>query len=184
VIAPHPGGQHRSQRRLPALAIACTLLTAGCASSSDGINAPLPRASRAQATAKARSMVDALAGAAGLRPGPPTSETAFSDCVGQNDEIAHDGRFELAYSVYVNVPQDQQTTVGQKIRTYMRRAKYADVSFHPFHTATAELMVRGYNGDWFIDIDTVLPGSGPATRIYISINSTCYLPPGVKQQKF
>lgn len=166
---------------LPLVAAALVLL-AGC-SSNDGINSPLPRSSRAQAKAKATSVVNALANAGGHRSSRVTTDD-FSDCVGEHDEVAHDGRFTLQYSADIDAPPSQHNTIGLQIRAYMKRAKYSDVIWRPARTKNDEMLLRGYTGNWSVDVGSIVGNHGPGSEIYISVAAPCLLPPGVKQQKF
>lgn len=87
----------------PGLAVAFVslLLVAGCTRSDDnGKNAPLPRMSRADAQASAAAFAESLARSAGAPIDARSIKPQFSDCIGEHDETAEDGRFFLTYRAH------------------------------------------------------------------------------------
>ena len=175
----HPA---RSACRL-ALAITAVAVPAGCTSSTDGINAPLPRSGRAQAMTKASATAHAIAAAGGHRAGKPTSGTDVSDCVGTHDEVASDGRFVLQYTVNIDAPPAQHNGIGRQIRASMKKAKYSDITWGPARSKNDEMTLRGYTGDWSAEVGSTVGNHGPGSLIYIGVTTPCLLPPGAKQQK-
>ncbi|MEU9175206.1 hypothetical protein AB0D34_46975 [Streptomyces sp. NPDC048420] len=173
----------RKRAYLTTLILLSLPLTGACMSEQqDDINKPLPRKSRADSLAWAKEYTAAMAHYAEVKitdcPGPRHD---FETCLGQNDEVAEDGRYTLTYTVYAKLPEDQHIATVRKIRKALE-ANGVRITSHTERPEVPESILYGRNDKegTLLVADSVNP---PGT-LRLSVSTPCFLPPGVKQQQF
>ncbi|MEU9121174.1 hypothetical protein AB0C96_15195 [Streptomyces sp. NPDC048506] len=169
--------------RLIVLAASVILSTGACMSQqSNDPNKPLPRKSREDSLAWAKNYTSAMAHYAGVKAGDKYGPyTDFEDCVGENDEVADDGRYTLTYTVYASLPREEHIPAVRKLRAVLKQHG-VDVSSYEERPHSHEVILDGHHEkeDFSLIADTVKP---PNT-LRLSVSTPCFLPPGAKQQKF
>ncbi|MFH8404310.1 hypothetical protein ACH4FX_05980 [Streptomyces sp. NPDC018019] len=172
------------------LSLLSLLFTGACVSQpsdpagkpSDHINAPLPRKSRADALAWAKSYTSTMAHYADVKIADDLGPfTDFEACVGKNDEVADDGRFSLTYTVYAHLPREQHIAAVRKLRTALKDHG-VDVTDYTEEAEAHKVTLYGKQRTekFLIIADTVKP---PNT-LRLSVSTSCFLPPDAKQQQF
>ncbi|AOP50460.1 hypothetical protein [Streptomyces lydicus] len=170
--------------RLIALTASALIFTGACMSSqSSDPNKPLPRKSREDSLTWAKHYISTMAHYAevkiGKRFGPFTD---FEDCVGQNDEVAHDGRYTLTYTAYADLPQEQHIPAVRKLRAALKKQGGVDVSSYEERPHSHEVILDGYHEKE--NFSLIADSVKPRNTLRLSVSTPCFLPPGAKQQKF
>ncbi|MFE1177022.1 hypothetical protein [Streptomyces sp. NPDC058773] len=169
-----------------ALCLAVLLLATACAGDGeDDKNAPLPRKSEAQALSEARHYTKALAGSSGVVLSPRTAVKDLHTCVGKDDETAEDGRFTLTYHVRGELPRQQHIAAARRLREAMegQRISVDHLDERPGDDRPVILdgSVAGKRKERIsLTVESV---EGPDSLQYV-VTTPCYLPPGVRQQRF
>ncbi|CAG6391852.1 conserved exported hypothetical protein [Actinacidiphila cocklensis] len=165
-----------------ALAFASLILLEGCMTSNDGdTNAPLPRMSRQDAQTWAAHFAESMARSAGAPIDATSVKPQFSDCVGKNDEVAHDGRFYLTYRAEVPLPAHKQGSAGARIRDDLQKRGYEITSFRDDDTVDPAVVLEAYNPDQ--DFSIRVAGYKAPEVLNLGVFTPCLLPPGVKQEQ-
>jgi hypothetical protein len=174
-----------------ALAVStAALLVAGCASQDDtspkGVNSPLPRTAREDALRSAKDTTARMARLTAAELLPDTAKAVYEPCVGQNDEVANDGRYTLFYYVYSPAPAAEHTRMVRKLRSQLPGQGYEVTSYREFESATASAVFRARNkkNDYRVEAGTVGSGKSKPQRFSFAVRTPCLLPPGAQQQKF
>lgn len=171
-----------------AITISVTLLAlGGCMSQSDdGPNAPLPRMTKDAALKWAKDYTAYMAQLTNVNILPSTESINFESCVGENDEVAKDGRFSLFYYVYSPAPTSEHTRIVRTLRKELPRHGYEVTAFREFKDAHTSAVFRARNekNDYHVAADTVGSGKTKPQRLSFSVRTPCMLPPGAKQQQF
>lgn len=170
-------GRIRRPGRITALTIVALLASGGCMTDS-GKNDPLPVKSKDGAEHSARTLIDQLAGQYGLQVDDKTVRKDFRDCFGKNHEHAGDGRFDLTYSVRSRLPGDQHGKALRPMRKKLEAAGYK-VSSYRDDPSDALMDAKGGRDNLFVSVESYMP----ATDLVFSVDTPCYLPPGVKQEQ-
>lgn len=166
------------------------LLVAGCASQDDaspkGVNSPLPRKAREDALRWAKDTTARMAELTGAELLPDTAKTLYEPCVGENDEVAKDGRYTLFYYVNSPAPATEHTRMVRKLRSQLPSQGYEVTSYREFKSAYASAVFRARNkkNDYRVEAETVGSGKTKPQRFSFAVRTPCLLPPGAEQQKF
>ena len=143
-----------------------------------GKNDPLPVKSKDGAEHSARALIDQLASQYGLQVDGKTVQKDFRDCFGKNHEHASDGRFDLTYSVRSHLPGDQHGKALRAMRKKLEAVGYK-VSGYREDPSDALMDAKGGRDNLFVSVESYVP----ATDLVFSVNTPCFLPPGVKQEQ-
>lgn len=173
------------RRSGPVLALVPAVLLSGCGSSggsggSGGKNAPLPRMTRASAQAWAERIAGSVARSAGRTLDTATATPKFRDCVGENDEVAGDGRFDLSYEARVPMPAAEQRGVAAQVRDDLKKQGYRIVSFRDDASKDPAVVVQAYDDRKHASLD--IAGYEDPAELDIAVFTPCLLPPGAKQK--
>ncbi|WP_063796109.1 hypothetical protein [Peterkaempfera griseoplana] len=147
--------------------------------SDDAKNDPLPRLSRARATQWAEEHTARMAEAAGVELDRASAEAAFEDCVGRKDEVAHDGRYSLFYTVYAPVPRERHTDVARRLRADFEKEGFRITGYREYQDDRLTALVDAKDDETRFSLAT---GSVSPTRYLFSVRTPCMIPPGVTQQ--
>lgn len=155
-------------------------------SQSDDSNAPLPRMAKDAALQWAKDYTAYMAKLTDVELLPDTAKVNFEECVGENDEVAEDGRYSLFYYVYSPAPVTEHTRIVRKLRSELPKQGYEVTSYREFKNAYASAIfwARNKKNDYRVEADTVGSGKTKPQRLSFSVRTPCMLPPGVKQQQF
>ncbi|MFI6011509.1 hypothetical protein ACIBAG_22300 [Streptomyces sp. NPDC051243] len=173
-------------------ALTALLLFSVTACGSDGgrdINDPLPRQTRDAVLGLARDFTEQMAAPAGVKLKPKEEIIRFYDCVGEHDEVADDGRFYLRYRVRADLPRDQHIQTVRKLRKALKKQGFKDLGGNE-RPDDERPVIWNFEaedgGEWYdLDVDSLndLKGKEP-DELQFRVSTTCFLPPGAKQQKF
>ncbi|MCI3277902.1 hypothetical protein [Streptomyces cylindrosporus] len=165
---------------------AALLLAVGCTSQDDGRNAPLPRMAKDDALKWAKDSTAHMAELTGAELLPDTVRVNWEECVGENDEVAEDGRYSLFYYVYSPAPATEHTRMVRKLRSELPGEGYEVTSYREFKSAYASAVFRARDkkNDYSVEAETVGSGKSKPQRFSFAVRTPCLLPPGDKQQKF
>ncbi|MFB7635410.1 hypothetical protein ACFC0M_31280 [Streptomyces sp. NPDC056149] len=143
-----------------------------------GKNDPLPVKSKDGAERSARELIDSLAGQYRLQVDDETVHKEFRDCFGKSHERANDGRFDLTYSVRVQLPGAEHGKALQPMRKKLETEGYKILGYRA-EPSQALMDARGGSDNFFISVDSY----GRRDALVFSVNTPCFLPPGVKQEQ-
>ncbi|MEU6147565.1 hypothetical protein ABZ848_45360 [Streptomyces sp. NPDC047081] len=165
---------------------AALFLVAGCTSQADARNAPLPRVAKADALKWAKDSTAHMAELTGAELLPGTAKVNWEQCVGENDEVAEDGRYSLFYYVYSPAPSTEHTPMVRKLRSELPGEGYELTSYREFKSAYASAVFRARDkrNDYSVEAETVGSGRTKPQRFSFAVRTPCLLPPGAKQQQF
>lgn len=168
-------------------ALVPVVLLAGCSSGGGGgggggggKNAPLPRMTRADARAWAAGIAGSVARSAGTSPAAGKSVPRFRDCVGENDEVVDDGRYDLTYEVKVPMSAADQRGAAARIRDDLEKRGYEIVSYRNDASVDPAVVVQAYDGKKHASLD--IAGYKDPAELDIAVFTPCLLPPGAKQK--
>ncbi|WP_377269733.1 hypothetical protein [Peterkaempfera sp. SMS 1(5)a] len=161
------------------LSVTALLLTTGGCMSDDGKNDPLPRLSKERATSWAEEHTARMAEAAGVELDRQSAEPVFEDCVGRNDEVVHDGRYSLYYTVYAEVPRQRHTEVARRLRADFEKEGFRITGYREYQDDHYTALVDARDDDTRFTLAT---GSVSPTRYLFSVRTPCMIPPGATQQ--
>ncbi|MFF4909677.1 hypothetical protein ACFY2T_33005 [Streptomyces sp. NPDC001260] len=115
-----------------------------------------------------------------------TDETVYKPCVGENDEVAQDGRYTLFYYVNSPAPATEHTRMVRKRRSQLPSQDYEVTSYREFKSTYASAIFRAWNkkNDYQVEAETVGSGKTKPQRFSFAVRTPCLLPPGAEQQKF
>lgn len=155
-------------------------------SQSEDPNAPLPRMEKEAALKWAEDYTAYLAKVAGVKLLPSTAKTHFEACVGENDEVATDGRYSLFYYVYSPAPTSEHTRIIRTLRRELSERGYKIVGYREFKNSyySALLQARNEKNNYYVEADTVGSGKNKPQRFSFSVRTPCMIPPGAEQQQF
>ncbi|MET9295237.1 hypothetical protein [Streptomyces sp. NPDC003077] len=170
--------------RAAVCSLSIALLAGACASSeSSDSNKALPRKSREESLAWAKSYTATMARHAdvtiGGKYGP---HTRFENCIGRNGEVADDGRYTLAYTVYAQLPGKEHAAALRRLRTALEKDDGAKVTSYQEQPQSL-LFGRSEERDGKA-MDLVVGSAGPSDTLRLSVRTPCFLPPGARQQRF
>jgi hypothetical protein len=179
-------------KRAVLCALSPLLLFSVTACSSDGgrdINDPLPRKTRDAALSLAREYTQTMARHAGVELKSSDEVIHFYDCVGEHDEVAEDGRFYLKYYIEGDLPRGQHIETVRKLRKALKKQGFKDLGGNerPDEERPVIWDFEAENGGEWYDLDVYSlddPQGKKPDELQFGVNTTCFLPPGVKQQKF
>lgn len=166
------------------------LLVAGCTASDDtspkAVNSPLPRKAREDALRWAKDTTARMARLTGAELLPDTANAVYEGCVGENDEVADDGRYTLFYYVYSPASATEHTSMVRKLRSQLPGQGYEVTSYREFKSAYASAVFRARNkkNDYRVEAETVGSGKTKPQRFSFAVRTPCLLPPGAEQQRF
>lgn len=143
-----------------------------------GKNDPLPVKSKDGAERSVRELIDSLAGQYRLRVDGTTVHKEFRDCFGENHERASDGRFDLTYSVRAQLPGTEHGKALRPMRKKLEAEGYKILGYRA-EPSQALMDARGGSDNFFVSVDTY----GRGNALVFSVNTPCFLPPGVKQEQ-
>ena len=149
-------------------------------------NAPLPRMEKNAAVKWAEAYIAYVAGLAGAVVLLDTAEVHFEACVGENGEVAEDGRYSLFYYVYSPAPATDHTRIVRKLRGELPEQGYDVTGYREFESAYASAVFRARDkkNDYSVEAETVGSGKTKPQRFSFAVRTPCMLPPGVEQQQF
>ncbi|MFI0218372.1 hypothetical protein [Streptomyces lydicus] len=168
-----------------ALTASVIIFTGACMSQPpEDPNKALPRKSREDSLAWAKQYTATMAHYAGVKIGKRFGSpfTHFEDCVGQNDEVADDGRYTLTYTAYADLPQEEHIPAVRKLRAALKKQGGVDVSSYEERPHSHEVILDGYHEKEHFSL--VADSVKPPNTLRLSVSTPCFLPPGAKQQKF
>ncbi|MGW6906572.1 hypothetical protein [Streptomyces sp. NPDC054940] len=179
-------------KRTALCALSALMLFSVTACTSDGgrdINDPLPRKTRDAALSLARDFTEQMASPADLELKPREEIVHFYDCVGEHDEVADDGRFYLRYRVRADLPRDQHIETTRKLRKALKKQGFKDLggSEWPDYKRPVTWSFEAEDGgEWYdLSVDSLDDPKGKdPDELQFRVSTTCFLPPGSKQQKF
>ncbi|MFI1199852.1 hypothetical protein ACH4VR_10395 [Streptomyces sp. NPDC020883] len=143
-----------------------------------GKNDPLPVKSRDGAERSARALIDSLASQYGLRVDDKTVDKEFYECFGKNHERATDGRFDLSYAVRAQLPGGEHGKALGPMRKRLEAEGFKILGYRE-KPSQALMDARGGSDNLFISIDSY----GRRDALVFSVETPCFLPPGVKQEQ-
>lgn len=150
---------------------------------SNNPNKALPRKSREDSLAWAKHYTSTMAHYAGVKVGNKYGPfTDFEDCIGQNDEVADDGRYTLTYTVYAEVPLEEHIPAVRKLRAALKNHGGVEVSSYEERPQSHEVVLDGRHKTEKFSL--IADTAKPPNTLRLSVSTPCYLPPGVTQQKF
>lgn len=147
-------------------------------------NAPLPRMKKATALQWAKDYTAYMAEITDVELRPSTAKIYFEACVGENDEVAEDGRYSLFYYVRSSASTTKHAHVVRTLRRQLPRHGYKVTSYREFKSAYTNAVFRARNlkNDYSVSANSM--GSSESLRFTFGVRTPCMLPPGVKQQQF
>ncbi|MEU9125732.1 hypothetical protein AB0C96_38950 [Streptomyces sp. NPDC048506] len=143
-----------------------------------GKNDPLPVKSKDNAEQLVRGLVESLAGQYSLKVDDSSVNKDFRDCFGKNHEHASDGRFDLTYSVRAKLPGDKHGEALRVMRKKLESSGYK-ISGYREDASDALMDAKGGHDNLFVSVESYQP----PTELVFSVNTPCFLPPGVKQEQ-
>ncbi|MFJ6212621.1 hypothetical protein ACIQGZ_04705 [Streptomyces sp. NPDC092296] len=155
------------------------LLTTGACMSDNGKNDPLPQLSKERAVQWAEEHTARMAEASGVELDRQSADPVFEDCVGRNDEVAHDGRYSLYYTVYAPVPRARHTEVARRLRADFEKEGYRITGYREYEDDYRTALVDARDDETRFTFAT---GSVSPTRYLFSVRTPCVIPPGTTQQ--
>ncbi|MFE7311792.1 hypothetical protein ACFU7T_01560 [Streptomyces sp. NPDC057555] len=146
-----------------------------------GKNDPLPVRSREQAEHLVRSLVDSLAGEYDLKVDGKTVHKEFRHCFGREGESADDGRFDLTYAVRTALPESEHGKAIRAMRKRLEAQGYKISGYREDRTKDpwALMDAKGGKDNLFVSVESYMPPD----QLVFSVNTPCFLPPGVKQEQ-
>lgn len=155
-------------------------------SQSDDPNAPLPRMKKDAALKWAKDYTAYMARITDVELDPSTEKVHFEACVGENDEVAKDGRYSLFYYIYSPAPTSEHTRVVQTLRQTLPKHGYEVTSYREFKNSYTSAVFRARNKESSYTVSTTTVGSGKKEpqALSFAVRTPCMLPPGAKQQQF
>ena len=173
----------RGIRHFPlALALVSLVALGGCMTSDGGDkNAPLPRMSREGAQTWATDFVESMARSAGVGIDEKSIDPAFYDCIGEHDEVMHDGRFDLTYYAHAPLAQQLQGSAVAKIRDDLKKRGYEITSFRDDDSMDPAVVLEAFSRDKHFSVD--VSGYKTPDELHFVVSTPCLLPPGAKQEK-
>ncbi|WP_159403797.1 hypothetical protein [Streptomyces sp. NRRL S-646] len=155
-------------------------------SQSEDPNAPLPRMAKDAALQWAKDYTAYMARLTDVELAPSTAKVHFEACIGENDEVAEDGRYSLFYYVNSPAPVTEHTRVARTLRRELSQQGYEVTSYREFKSAYASMIfrARNKNNSYMVTADTVGSGKTEPQELSFAVRTPCMLPPGVKQQHF
>ncbi|WP_234389766.1 hypothetical protein [Streptomyces sp. XC 2026] len=170
--------------KIAARAIAtATIATAVAACTSSGINDPLPLMSREDAEEWAAHWIDSLAHTAGGEIDEDTKKINFRDCLGKNDELAEDGRFEHTYSARVVLPPEQRAQAVVDIRDTLVEKGFEVQSYRSDPTKRPANLLDTWHPEDRQSV-TAEDFTENENHLLLVVSTPCLLPPNVEQQQF
>ncbi|MEV8117207.1 hypothetical protein AB0O69_20290 [Streptomyces xiamenensis] len=153
----------------------------GCMSS--GVNDPLPRMSRDDAEAWAEHWIESLARTAGGEVNDDTKKINFMECLGKNDELAEDGRFEHSYSARVELPAEEHARAVIAIRDTLEEKGFDIQSYRSDPSVAPANLLQTRHPE---DRQSVTASDFPENenQLLLIVRTPCLLPPDVEQQQF
>ncbi|MEU9122400.1 hypothetical protein AB0C96_21495 [Streptomyces sp. NPDC048506] len=143
-----------------------------------GKNDPLPVKSREGAERSARELIASLASQYGLQVDGKTVSKEFFECFGENHEHANDGRFDLSYAVRAKLHGDEHGKALRPMRKKLEAEGYK-VSGYREEPSQALMDAKGGSDNFFVSVETF----GRGNALVFSVETPCFLPPGVKQEQ-
>lgn len=167
------------------------LLFSVTACSSDAgrdINDPLPRKTKDATLGLAREYAKTMARGAGVELKSSDEVIHFYECVGEHDEVAEDGRFYLRYYIEGDLPRDQHIEAVRKLRKALEKQGFKDLGGNEGPDRKRPVIWNFEaedGGEWYdLDVDSLDDPKGKKPdELQFGVSTTCFLPPGVKQQK-
>ncbi|MEV6588108.1 hypothetical protein [Streptomyces acidicola] len=155
-------------------------------SQSDNPNAPLPRMEKDAAVKWAEDYTAYMARLTDVELTPSTAKVNFEACIGENDEVAEDGRYSLFYYVYSPAPVTEHTRIVRTLRRELPEQGYEVTGYREFQDAysSAIFSARNKKNNYSIEGDTVGSGKTKPQRFSFAVRTPCMLPPGAEQQQF
>ena len=146
-----------------------------------GKNDPLPVKSQEQAEHLVRSLVDSLAEEHHLKVDGKTVHKEFRDCFGKEGESADDGRFDLTYAVRAALPKPEHGKAIRAMRKKLEAQGFKISGYREDKTKDpwALMDAEGGKDDLSVSVESYMPPN----QLVFSVNTPCFLPPGVKQQQ-
>ncbi|WP_411138047.1 hypothetical protein [Streptomyces sp. C10] len=146
-----------------------------------GKNDPLPVKSQEQAEHLVRSLVDSLAEEYDLKVDGKTVHKEFRDCFGKEGESADDGRFDLTYAARAALPEPEHGKAIRAMRKRLEAQGYKISGYREDKTKDpwALMDAKGGKDNLFVSVESYMPPN----QLVFSVNTPCFLPPGVKQQQ-
>ncbi|MFD7918140.1 hypothetical protein ACFV3R_02750 [Streptomyces sp. NPDC059740] len=154
--------------------------------SEDDPNTPLPRVAKDSALNWARDYTVYMARLTDVDLDASTEKVNWEACVGENNEVAKDGRYSLFYYIYSPAPTTEHTHVVRTLRHTLSRHGYRITGYREFKDSytTAVFDARNEKSSYLVSAETVGSGKNKPQRLSFSVRTPCMLPPGVEQQRF
>ncbi|MGH3118085.1 MAG: hypothetical protein ACRDP3_28270 [Streptomyces sp.] len=138
--------------------------------------------SKKEAQKWAHHFVESMARTARVEIDKKTVKPAFSNCVGENAEVAKDGRFNLDYYARAPISVDDQATAVRRVHDELKKRGYKILGLQEIggEKSSVILDAKSKEKDFSISVE----GSSQDPDLLFSVTTPCILPPGAKQQKF
>ncbi|MFM9368253.1 hypothetical protein [Streptomyces sp. Da 82-17] len=115
-----------------------------------------------------------------------TETVEYEDCLGENDEVAEDGRYNLFYYVRSPAPTKEHTRVVRILHEELKKKGYEITGYREFKNSyeSAIFSARNPKNNYSVEAETVGSGRTKPQRLTFAVRTPCMLPPGAKQQQF
>jgi hypothetical protein len=158
-------------------------ISGGCMAGDTGKgnpNDPLPRMSRGGAESWAEQFVASMARSAEVRVDPKTVRPGFTRCVGKNDEVADDGRFQLHYSARAPLEPHDYAAAVKRVRSELEKRDYRIDGYQEKQGSVVSLSATNVKKGFFVSVEGY---HGQRSLLFV-VMTPCLLPPGVEQQQW
>ncbi|WP_049571941.1 hypothetical protein [Streptomyces sp. SBT349] len=136
--------------------------------------------SRTDAQEWAVHWIGSMARTAEAEVDPETVRINFSDCVGRNDEMADDGRFNLRYSVRADIAPERRAAAVRDIRDALVEQGLEIEGYRSDPSLSPANVVGARHPE---DHQSVTAEDNGEDQLLLIVSTPCLLPPGVEQQQ-
>lgn len=154
----------------------------GCMTGKSEINDPLPVMSQRGAEDWAQHFTESMARTAKVEIDKKMTKPAFGKCVGKNDEVAEDGRFDLMYTARAPLDASEHLRAVKRIKEELEDRGYKIDAYQ---------VTKGADGSVLLDASDPKKGFrlsidayGQDDLLTLTVSTPCLLPPGKKQQQY
>lgn len=149
-------------------------------SEKDEANSPLPVMSEKKAESWARHFAESMARSARVKTDAETERPKVQGCVGENGEVAKDGRFIMDYSVRAPLPIADHASAIKRVRDALKERKYDITAFQEVKGKKPSVILEASSPKKGFSV--AVDGNFSQESLLFSVSTPCLLPPGVKQE--
>lgn len=149
---------------------------------SDKANEPLPRMGKEETERWARHFTESMARSAETEVKEESVRPTFHGCVGENDEVAEDGRFILDYYARAPLPAEGHAEAVKKIQAALKERGYAIIGYQENKGGKPSVVLDASHPEKGFTVSA--EGHSPEDELLFSISTPCLLPPDATQQQF